>query len=393
MKIPGNYLGLFSFCLIFLFASSALGKVEVLGIRHWTAPDHTRIVLDLNQPVYYDMFELRKPNRLVIDLKDSHTLLKKKEFVINDRVVSKVRWGYFKPATLRVVVDLIKPAQSNIFTLKKFQDKPDRLVIDVFRSDLEEKERKKRTAYKKKTAGTHVVVIDPGHGGEDPGAVGPSGIKEKTVALEIAKKLRDSINREPGFRAFLTREKDYFIPLRKRWKIAREYKADAFISIHANASFNKKKRGTEVYCLSRRGASQEAARILAAKENFSDQIGGVDLDPYPAEVDSILVRLEQIRTINDGLILGKIALQELRKANTINFPVPLQAGFAVLKAPDIPSILVEVGYISNPKEEKLLSSNNFQSKIAAGLKRSIVQFFQKIRSETASLNKRRLKSM
>ena len=385
MRTHIKYIGLFSVCLLFLLVSPALGKVEVIDVRHWTAPDHTRIVLDLNQPAYYDMFELREPHRLVIDLKEACSLLKTKEFIINDQIVSKVRWGYFKPAVLRVVIDLTKPTRSKIFTLKKYLDKPDRLVIDVFRSDLEQKEQKKRTAYKKSFQGTRIVVIDPGHGGEDPGAVGPAGTKEKTIVLQIAKKLRDSINREPGFKAFLTREKDYFIPLRKRWKIAKEYDADLFISIHTNGSFNKKKKGAEVYCLSQRGASQEAARILAAKENASDLIGGVDLSSCPAEVDSILVSMEQTRTINDGLIFGKIALREMKKVNTINFPEPLQAGFAVLKAPDIPSILVEVGYISNPKEEKILSTKRFQSKMAAAIKKSTVLFLKNIRREMVSV--------
>ena len=386
MKIHHHCLGIFLvYCLAF-GASPAAGKVDVVDVRHWTAPDHTRIVLDLNHTAYYDIFELREPDRLVIDLKDARSLLKKKEFVINGQIVTKVRWGYFTPTTLRVVVDLVKPTRSKVFTLKKFQDKSDRLVIDVFRSDLELKEKEKRTAYKKKqTWGTtYVVVIDPGHGGEDPGAVGPSGVYEKTVALHIAKKLRDSINREAGFKAFLTRERDYFVPLRKRWKIAKEYDADVFISIHANGSFNRSKKGAEVYCLSRRGASQEAAKILAAKENSSDLIGGVDLDSYPADVDSILVSMEQTRTINDGLILGKTALQELKKINSINFPEPLQAGFAVLKAPDIPSVLVEVGYISNPKEEKLLSTSHFQEKTANALKESVIRFLRKIQPKTAS---------
>jgi len=384
MKLHYHCLGIFLVYCLALGASPAAGKVDVVDVRHWTAPDHTRIVLDLNHTAYYDIFELREPDRLVIDLKDARSLLKKKEFVINDQIVTKVRWGYFTPTTLRLVVDLVKPTRSKVFTLKKFQDKPDRLVIDVFRSDLELKEKEKRTAYKKKMWGmTYVVVIDPGHGGEDPGAIGPSGVYEKVVALQIAKKLRDSINREAGLKAFLTRERDYFIPLRKRWKIAKEYDADVFISIHANGSFNRNKKGAEVYCLSRRGASQEAAKILAAKENSSDLIGGVDLDSYPADVDSILVSMEQARTINDGLILGKIALQELKKINSINFPKPLQAGFAVLKAPDIPSILVEVGYISNPKEEKLLANGWFQSKMANALKQSVIRFLRKIQPKTA----------
>lgn len=375
--------GFLFFVLIFLVVSPVWGKVEVLDIRYWSAPEYTRIVVDLTGPAYYDLFELINPNRVVIDLKETNTFLTKKEFIINDQVVSKVRWGFFTSTTLRLVVDLVKTAETKVFTLKKFQDKPDRLVIDILRSDLEKKEEEKRAAFQKKAPGTYIVVIDPGHGGEDSGAIGPSKIKEKTIVLAIAKKLGNALNQEGNVKAFLTRESDYFISLRRRWRIAKEYKADVFISVHVNAGFNRNKRGAEVYCLSLGGASQEAARILAEKENSSDLIGGVDLASCPDGIDSILVSMEQTRTINDGLILGKITLEELRKINSINFPEPLQAGFAVLKAPDIPSILVEVGYLSNPQEEKLLTDSQFQTELAETIKRSISLFFRKIRPYVA----------
>jgi N-acetylmuramoyl-L-alanine amidase len=365
--------------------SSALAGVEVSAIRYWSAPEHTRIVLDLNQTPYYDMFELVGPARLVIDLKDASVRMEYKEVVIDDQVVSKVRWGFFKPGLLRVVVDLVQSAETKIFILKRFQDKPDRLVVDVFRADLEKQEEEKRSTVRHTLPETCVVVIDPGHGGEDPGAIGPSGVMEKTVVLAIAKKICDSLNATAGFKAFLTREKDYFIPLRKRWRIAKQYNADFLVSIHANASFNRKKRGAEVYCLSLSGAGQEAARILAEQENSSDLIGGVDLDSCPTEVDSILVEIVQTRTINDGLLLGNATLQELKKTNGVNFPEPLQAGFAVLKAPDIPSILIEAGYLSNPQEEKLLSSASFQTSSAAAIKRGIERFLEKEGAETAQV--------
>lgn len=357
--------------------------VEVTGIRHWTAPDHTRIVLDLNGPVYYDMFELRAPHRLVIDLKDARSRISEKEFVIDDKVVSRVRWGCFTPTTVRVVLDLVQPSRSNIFTLKKYQDKPDRLVVDVFRPDLENHELEKRTTSRKQAKGTFIVVIDAGHGGEDPGAVGRAGTKEKTIALAIAKKLHQAINKESGFKAFLTRKKDYFVPLRKRWKIAKDYDADLFVSIHCNGSFDRKKRGAEIYCLSRSGASQEAARILASQENASDLIGGVDLASCSDEVDSILVSLEQTHTINNSLLFGQIALKELKGVTRTNFADPLQAGFAVLKAPDIPSVLVEVDYISNPNMEKKLKEKSFQNKIADALKKSTVSYFKQVHREMA----------
>ncbi|MCX8011608.1 MAG: N-acetylmuramoyl-L-alanine amidase, partial [Desulfobacterota bacterium] len=220
MKIKSG----FFFILLFLSAVPfSWSKVEVLDIRYWSAPEYTRIVLDLTEPVYYDFFELIAPDRLVIDLKETTTLLPKKECNISDSIVTRVRWGYFTPTTLRVVIELVTTAETKIFTLKKFQDKPDRLVIDIFRSDLEKKEEQKRVSWQKKAAGNYIVVIDPGHGGEDPGAIGKFGVKEKEVVLEIAKKLRNAINQEKNLKAFLTRESDYFIPLRKRWMIARQY--------------------------------------------------------------------------------------------------------------------------------------------------------------------------
>ena len=357
------------------------GAVQIFGIRHWSAPEHTRIVLDLTEQAYYDLFELSEPNRLVVDIKEARVSLREREFPLQDQVVSRVRWGCFTPTTVRVVVDLIQPAETKVFLLKKFEDKPDRLVIDIFRTDLERQEREKRTSFKKTTSGTFIVVIDAGHGGEDPGAVAKSGLEEKRVALQISRKLRDLLNGESGFRAFLTRDQDYFIPLRKRWRIAKEYNAAVFVSIHANAGFNKGKSGAEIYCLSLGGAGQEAACILADKENSSDLIGGVDLTSCSQEVDSILLSMTQTKTINDGLMLGKIALQNLERVNRVNFDAPLQAGFAVLKAPDIPSILVEVGYLSNPQEARLLESEPFQSKIALALKESIVRFLHGTKRE------------
>ena len=372
---------LFFLCCFGGVAGPAGAAVGVFDVRHWTAPDHTRIVLDLSGPIYYDMFELREPHRLVIDLKDARSHLPQKEIVIDDNVVNRVRWGYFSPSTLRVVLDLVQPSRSKIFTLKKYQEKPDRLVVDVFRSDLENREQEKRTTLRQKARGTFVVVIDPGHGGEDPGAVGPSGTKEKTVVLSIAKKLQEALNNQPGFKAFLTREKDYFIPLRTRWRIAKDYDADLFISIHANGSFDRRKRGAEIYCLSRTGAGQEAARILASKENSSDRIGGVDLASCSDEVDSIIVIMEQTHTINNSLLFGRTALKELKKITRVNFDEPLQAGFAVLKAPDIPSVLVEVDYISNPAEEKKLVDRSFQAKIAESLKNSTIIYFNDVHRE------------
>jgi len=375
-------------CLVlFVFGrlSAAGSSVEVLSIRHWSAPDHTRIVFDLNRPAAYDVFELTGPDRLVIQLHEARCRLSGKEYTINDQVISTVRWGYFTPTTLRVVVDLIHSTNSTVFMLKRLQDKPDRLVIDVVRPDLQNQEQQKRSVSREKAPGTRIIVIDPGHGGEDPGALGASGLQEKTVVLGVAKKLCAALNQQKGLKAFLTREKDYFVPLRNRWQIAKDYNADLFISIHTNGSFNRNKQGAEVYCLSASGASQEAARILASQENASDLIGGVSLASCPSEAGSLIVNLAQTRTINESLLFGRGILQELTAVTRVNFPCPLQAGFAVLKAPDIPSVLVELGYITHPREEKKLADGNFQNSIVRALVRATNDFLSQMPVETASM--------
>ncbi|MCK5422015.1 MAG: N-acetylmuramoyl-L-alanine amidase, partial [Deltaproteobacteria bacterium] len=210
------------------------------------------------------------------------------------------------------------------------------------------------------------IVIDPGHGGEDAGAVGYRRIREKDIVLSLAKRLKKSINKREGFKAFLTRDGDYFVPLEKRVEIAREYSADIFISLHTDANFSKSVRGASVYCLSIKGASDEATKLLAERENASDFIGGVSY-ASDKDLDSILIDLVQTRTINDSLRFGGMVLNTMGKTHKIKFSQPKQAGFAVLKATEIPSILIETGFISNPDDAKLLKSKSFQQKLASNL--------------------------
>jgi N-acetylmuramoyl-L-alanine amidase len=307
---------------------------------------------------------LRDPLRFVVNVEGARTAFANKNVEIGDSVAHRVRVGQFNKKTLRLVIDLVKPVQSKVFTLKQYSDKPHRLVIDLNRSDLEQREKEARL--KQKSREHSIIVIDPGHGGEDVGAVGQKGTYEKDVVLPLAKQLKNAINQRKGFKAFLTRKGDYFIPLEKRVAIAREYGADFFISLHTDANFSKRVRGASVYCLSIKGASDEAAKVLAERENASNFFRGVS---YADDKDlgSILIDLVQTQTINDSLRFGGMALNEMSKVHTIKFKQPKQAGFAVLRATEIPSILIETGFISNLEDEKRLRSKAFQGKLARAL--------------------------
>jgi len=350
--------------LLLVYQPSVYALSNITDVRYWSAPDHTRIVVDSDQPLSFKIIELKKPLRFVVNVEGAKTSFPHKNVDIGDSVVHRVRVGQFNKKTLRLVIDLVKPVQSTVFTLKQYSDKPHRLVIDLNRSDLEQKEKEARL--KQKSRDHSIIVIDPGHGGEDAGAVGQKGTYEKDIVLSLAKQLKNDINQRKGFKAFLTRKGDYFIPLEKRVAIAREYGADFFISLHTDANFSKRVRGASVYCLSIKGATDEAAKILAERENKSNLFKGVSYAD-DKELDSILIDLVQTQTINDSLRFGGMVLNEMSKVHTIKFKQPKQAGFAVLRATEIPSILIETGFISNLQDEKRLKSKAFQEKLARAL--------------------------
>lgn len=352
------------FFLLSLYAPAASALLKVTDVRYWSAPDHTRIVVDSDRPISYQTLTLKDPWRLVVNVKKAKAAFADRQIEVADSVVHRIRVGQFDRKTLRVVIDLVRPAQSKVFTLDKYLDKPYRLVIDLHRADLAEKGKKARLNQKGKKY--RIIVIDPGHGGEDGGAVGSRGTREKDIVLSLAKKLKKYIDQKEGFKAFLTREGDYFIPLEKRVEIAREYGANLFISLHTDANFSKSVRGASVYCLSIKGASDEATNLLAERENASDFIGGVSYASN-RDLDSILIDLVQTQTINDSLRFGGMVLHEIGKVHRIKFKRPKQAGFKVLKATEVPSILIETGFISNPADEKLLRSKSFQLKLARAL--------------------------
>jgi N-acetylmuramoyl-L-alanine amidase len=365
-KLEKKVLVLFSvvFFLFYLCAPSECALFKVTDIRYWSAPDHTRVVVDSDQPISYQTLELKDPWRLVVNVRKAKATFNNRKIEIGDSVVHRIRIGQFDSKTLRLVIDLVKPAQSKVFTLDRYLDKPYRLVIDLHRTDLAEKGKKARLNQKSKRY--RIIVVDPGHGGEDGGAVGSRGTREKDVVLSMAKKLKKYIDQKKGFKAFLTREGDYFIPLEKRVEIAREYGADLFISLHTDANFSKSLRGASAYCLSTKGASDEAAKLLADRENASDFIGGVSYASN-RDLDSILIDLVQTQTINDSLRFGGMVLNAVGKVHKIKFKQPKQAGFMVLRATEVPSILIEIGFISNRNDERLLRSKPFQFKVTRAL--------------------------
>jgi N-acetylmuramoyl-L-alanine amidase len=270
--------------------------------------------------------------------------------------------------------------EQQVFLIPEMEGRPFRLVVHLECPELDEQIARERKIVQREKAGRAlIVVIDPGHGGEDPGALGRRGTKEKDVVLGLAKVLHKRLNRIEGIRAFLTREGDYFLPLRQRAAIAQDYGADFFISIHTDSSRSTRIEGASVYCLSLSGATDEAARILAEKENASDLVGGVRLDG-DWNLNSILLDLVQTQTINDSLRWGGMVLSELEIVHQLKFSTPRQAGFRVLKAPDIPSILLEVGFLSNLEEERLVRERVFQERVALAIERSICRFLFEQRS-------------
>ncbi len=350
--------------LIVANVSFAHEFLRITDIRYWSAPDHTRIVVDGNQPITYKTMVLKDPHRIVVDIENATAAVNRDPREVGDSVIHRIRISQFNQKTVRLVIDLVKESQAHVFTLNKHLDKPYRLVIDLDRNDLVEKEKKERLNQRSKEK--RIIVLDPGHGGEDVGAIGFRGTYEKTVVLALAKKVKEYIDQQKGYRAFLTREGDYFIPLRKRVEIAREYGADIFVSLHTDANFNKEIRGASVYCLSLKGSSDEAAKLLAERENASDLFGGVSYASNK-DLNFILIDLVQTQTINDSLKFGGMVLNTLEGIQSVKFKQPKQAGFAVLRAPEIPSILIETGFITNPTDERLLSNESFQHTLARAI--------------------------
>ncbi len=345
-----------------VFASS---KRTLTGIRiSQSADDHTRVVFDLTGDFEHDLFTLSDPPRVVVDLNDTR---RSKAIDINSRstnLLSGVRSASKDGGRLRVVIDLKGKARPRSFALKPDGKSGHRLVVDLHATNLSPTPIKTNQQARKKRKQQFVIALDPGHGGRDPGAIGKHGTREKDVALSVAKKMKALINRESGYRAVLTRDADRFVSLRNRVKKARQAEADIFISLHADSFHSPNVKGASVYALSLRGASSEAARWIARKENSSDLIGGISLDDKDDLIASVLLDLSQTATIQDSLELGSDVLKHIGKVSRLNNRKVQQAGFAVLKAPDMPSILIETAFLSNPSEEKKLRNPKHQQKLA-----------------------------
>jgi N-acetylmuramoyl-L-alanine amidase len=353
--------------------------VDVKAVRFWTAPDHVRVVFDTSGPVQHQLFALPGPDRIVIDVPGARAADELRDKDISSGVISGVRAAMYKPDVLRIVLDLKQGVRPRSFTLRPNEHYGHRLVVDLYnKSDAAgETVAKKTVADKSVLLRDLVIAIDAGHGGEDPGATGRNGTREKDVVFSIARRLADLVDKEPGMRAVMIREGDYYIGLRQRIEKARKQNADLFISIHADGFRDQRARGSSVFVLSNRGATSEMARWLAEKENLSDLAGGVSLDDKDGLLAKVLLDLSQTATIEASLEVADNLLGELKHIGKAHKTRVQQAGFVVLKSPDIPSVLVETAFISNPQEERILRSTKHQQLLASAMLRGIKDYFGK----------------
>jgi N-acetylmuramoyl-L-alanine amidase len=433
LKQPGKIITLFSILWIAhtLGITHAQAAVTISAVRVWPAQDYTRITIEASQAIRYKQFTIKNPERLVIDLErvDINEILNTLNNKIgnDDPYIKSARVGRFKPGVVRLVLDLKTEVKPQLFNLKPVAEYGHRLVLDIFPAhpvdpliallqssgitvhaagpdmasmpaftasaepdkNLPAKadpqiavtppaaapESAKPNGRMEKGGRILIVAIDAGHGGEDPGARGRSGTHEKNVTLSIARKLKQQIDDTPGMRGVLIRDGDFFLPLDMRVNKARQARADLFVSIHADAFVKPHARGSSVFALSERGATSTTARWLAKKENEADLIGGVNIaekDPYLART---LLDLSQTATISDSMKLAKHVLGELGGINKLHRGRVEQAGFAVLKSPDIPSILIETAFISNPAEEARLVDSSYQEKMAFAILGGIKRYF------------------
>ncbi|WP_211169200.1 N-acetylmuramoyl-L-alanine amidase [Aromatoleum toluvorans] len=392
---------------------------SLLAVRVWPAAEYTRVTIEGNSQLKYTHLLVTDPHRLVVDLEgvefDSVLQSLPSKVLDSDPYIKLIRAGRNRPGVVRLVVELKSEINPQVFTLAPVGNYGHRLVLDLYpttpvdpllalieksspmdtaagqtgdartsadapaqiaRPETVDQAPNGRRATRPAANRLVTIVLDPGHGGEDPGAVGSRGSFEKNVTLSIARRLKQKIDAEPNMRAVLTRDGDYFVPLGQRVTRARRVQSDLFVSIHADAFVRPDARGSSVFVLSESGASSSAARWLAQKENDADLIGGVNLAKQDGHLARTLLDLSQTATINDSVKLGKAVLNELGDINTLHKGQVEQAGFAVLKAPDIPSILVETAFISNPEEEQRLNDDAYQDKMANAILKGLRRYFR-----------------
>jgi N-acetylmuramoyl-L-alanine amidase len=403
-------------CQGLLFAA----PLEVQGIRLWAAPDHTRVVFDTSGPVGYELTILHNPERVVIDVPHAAAAAAVYRQQNGGGLVKVLRAAQYSQDVLRIVLDLQQPAKPRSFTLKPGGRYGHRLVVDLYdagsdrqagsaagapakpatitasaaagrstsntpakpadtsrgkATPADERRTKKSLTHEKLPMRDLVIAIDAGHGGDDTGAIGRNGTYEKDVVLSIARRLYALVKKTPGMRPVMIRQGDYYIGLRQRIDKAREQKADLFISIHADSFRDQRVQGSSVFVLSNRGASSEMARWLAEKENASDLAGGVSLDDKDQVLAEVLLDLSQNATIEASITVAGNMLGELQRLGKTHKSTVQQAGFVVLKSPDIPSVLVETAFISNPTEERKLRDSRHQEALATAMLRGINRYF------------------
>ncbi|MGV8894082.1 MAG: N-acetylmuramoyl-L-alanine amidase [Burkholderiaceae bacterium] len=406
--------------LLSLIAPGLSFAAQIVAVRVWPSDEYTRVTLENDSDLKATHFLVQNPNRLVIDIEGLVLNPTLKELIAkiqsNDPFISQVRVGQNRPNVVRLVFDLKAEIRPQVFTLAPVGEYKYRLVFDLYPTReydpiaalIESGERPADRPFDYPTANIETlpqinpepplakiepkperrnnapamkrmitIAIDPGHGGEDPGAVGRGGSYEKNIVLAIAKRLKAKIEQQPNMRVMLTRDGDYFVPLHVRVQKARRVQADLFMSIHADAFVLPTARGSSVFALSEKGASSTSARWLANKENAADLIGGVNIKNHDVQLARVLLDLSTTAQINDSMKLGKAILSEIGGINRLHKGSVEQAGFAVLKAPDIPSVLIETAFISNPEEEAKLTDNGYQDQMADAIMNGIKKYFAK----------------
>lgn len=352
---------------------SAADKTTLTDVRLWSGPEKTRVVLDFKNRVRHTMFMLDNPHRVVIDIQDGARLNKLRKQLQGKGLVQTVRNGVRNGDQLRIVLDLHEKVTPRSFVLAPMDNYGHRLVVDLFGGKVALPKKAQSTGQLQ--AKPIVIAIDAGHGGEDPGARGPSGTLEKTIALQIARRLARQVDATPSMQSYLTRDGDYYLSLRKRIEKARAVEADLFVSVHADSFRDRRAHGSSVYVLSQSGATSAHARMLAKRENESDLIGGVKISDKDDLLASVLLDLSQTAAIEASTDVGARILGEMGGFKKLHKKKVQHAGFAVLKSPDMPSVLVETAFISNPKEEKMLRSSTHQERFASALLKGIKGYF------------------
>ena len=353
----------------------AAHAADVNAVRLWRAPDHTRVVLDLSESADFSTLSLENPHRFVVDLSRSQLSASLTSLPLEGTPISVVRSGIRKGTDLRLVFDLSALVRTSVFLLPPNETTGHRVVIDLFDDTVSVAPQPVLSVESLDERRDIVIAIDPGHGGEDPGASGPGGLREKTVVLQIARRLESQLAEIPGFTPVLVRSGDYYVSLKNRRDQARRLEADLFVSIHADAFREKSAHGASVYALSMRGATSTTAQYLADTENAADLVGGVELADMDPMLAGVLADLSMTGTLDTSLNLGALILEQIDGVARLHKKRVEQAGFAVLKSPDVPSLLIETGFISNPGEAERLATPAYQDKMARAIRRGIQSWF------------------